>query len=76
MKKSILKTPFVILSVLSLLFISCGKSADENFPADLILTDLIGKKQLAAFETRAKYYEVGSKEGLRNFTRYIRNGRE
>ncbi len=42
-----------------------------NFSTDLIFADLIAAGQLAAFETRESYYEVGSKEGLRNFTRYI-----
>jgi len=43
----------------------------ENFSTDLVFHSLIARKQLAAFETRAPYYEVGSKEGLRNFTGYI-----
>jgi N-acetyl-alpha-D-muramate 1-phosphate uridylyltransferase len=43
----------------------------ENFSTDRIFADLIAARQLAAFETRAPYYEVGSKEGLRNFTEYI-----
>jgi N-acetyl-alpha-D-muramate 1-phosphate uridylyltransferase len=44
----------------------------ENFSTDRIFADLISKGQLAAFETHAPYYEVGSKEGLRNFTDYIK----
>jgi N-acetyl-alpha-D-muramate 1-phosphate uridylyltransferase len=49
----------------------------ENFSTDEVFNDLIVEKQLAAFETRAQYYEVGSMEGLRNFTRYISSiGRE
>jgi MurNAc alpha-1-phosphate uridylyltransferase len=44
-----------------------------NFPTDVIFADLIADQQLAAFETRKPYYEVGSKEGLRNFTRYIQS---
>jgi len=44
----------------------------KRFSADLILHNLIEKKQLAAFETSAPYYEVGSKEGLVEFTRYLR----
>jgi MurNAc alpha-1-phosphate uridylyltransferase len=48
-----------------------------NFPTDVIFNDLIAAGQLAAFETRAPYYEVGSKEGLRNFIKYINGiGRE
>lgn len=43
----------------------------KSFSTDVIFQDLIAGKQLAAFETREPYYEVGSKEGLRNFTRYI-----
>jgi len=43
----------------------------ENFSTDKIFADLIAARQLAAFETHAPYYEVGSKEGLRNFTEYI-----
>ena len=43
----------------------------ENFPTDLIFHDLIAAGQLAAFETHAQYYEVGSREGLRNFTEYL-----
>ncbi|MFA6489927.1 MAG: sugar phosphate nucleotidyltransferase [Candidatus Micrarchaeia archaeon] len=49
----------------------------ENFSTDRIFADLIAKGHLAAFVTRVAYYEVGSKEGLRNFTSYIQNlGRE
>jgi len=47
------------------------KYALESFPTDRIFHDLIAREQLAAFETSAPYYEVGSKEGLRNFTEYI-----
>ena len=43
----------------------------ENFSTDRIFADLISAGQLAAFETSQPYYEVGSKEGLRRFTRYI-----
>lgn len=43
----------------------------ENFATGRILLDLISRHQLAAFETRQPYYEVGSREGLRNFTDYI-----
>jgi N-acetyl-alpha-D-muramate 1-phosphate uridylyltransferase len=43
----------------------------ENFSTDVVFHDLISDGELAAFETRAPYYEVGSKEGLRNFTGYI-----
>jgi len=43
----------------------------ENFPTDRIFSDLIAEGNLAAFETKAPYYEVGSQEGLRRFTRYI-----
>lgn len=42
-----------------------------NFPADIIFSDLIRAGQLAAFETAAPYYEIGSKEGLRNFKEHI-----
>jgi NDP-sugar pyrophosphorylase family protein len=49
----------------------------ENFSTDRIFHDLIDAGQLAAFETAAPYFEVGSKEGLRNFTGYIKSmGRE
>lgn len=48
----------------------------ENFSTDRIFSDLIAAKQLAAFETRSPYYEVGSKEGLRNFTRYLKDGKK
>ena len=51
------------------------KYAVENFSTDRIFVDLIAKRQLAAFETRQSYYEVGSKEGLRNFSQYIRTGK-
>lgn len=44
----------------------------ENFSTDRIFLDLIAAKQLAAFETKVGYYETGSKEGLRNFTGYIK----
>ena len=43
----------------------------EKFSTDRVFSGLIAAGQLAAFETRAPYYEVGSKEGLRNFTGYI-----
>lgn len=43
----------------------------KSFSTDVIFQDLIAGRQLAAFETAKPYYEVGSKEGLRNFTRYI-----
>jgi NDP-sugar pyrophosphorylase family protein len=46
----------------------------ENFSTDRIFEGLIAAGQLAAFETRSPYYEIGSKEGLRNFTRYINTG--
>lgn len=45
----------------------------KNFSTDTIFTDLISSCQLAAFETNAPYYEVGSKEGLRSFTNHIRS---
>jgi len=48
----------------------------ENFPTDRIFADLIARKELVSFETRAPYFEVGSREGLRSFTRYIKGGRE
>lgn len=47
----------------------------ENFSTDRIFRDLIAARQLAAFETSAPYYEVGSKEGLRNFGNYIEGGK-
>ena len=48
-----------------------------NFSTDRIFSDLISAGQLAAFETPSPYYEVGSKEGLRSFTRYKeRTGRD
>ena len=47
------------------------KYAAGSFPTDVIFADLISAHQLAAFETQNPYYEVGSKEGLRNFSRYI-----
>jgi hypothetical protein len=54
-----------------------GKYRPENFSTDRIFSDLIQARRLAAFETNSPYYEVGSKEGLRNFTAYIRKtGRE
>jgi N-acetyl-alpha-D-muramate 1-phosphate uridylyltransferase len=48
----------------------------ENFPTDRIFLDLIRAKQLAAFETAAPYFEVGSKEGLRNFIGYMKSGKK
>jgi len=45
----------------------------ERFSTDRIFADLIAAKQLAAFETRSPYYEIGSKEGLRNLTAYIKS---
>jgi len=47
----------------------------ENFSTDRIFADLIAGGRLAAFETHSPYYEVGSKEGLRNFTIYINAGK-
>ena len=44
-----------------------------NFPTDRIFSDLIAKNSLAAFEATRPYYEVGSREGLRNFTDYIKS---
>lgn len=44
----------------------------ENFSTDRIFADLIAGGQLAAFETHEGYYEVGSREGLRSFTSYIK----
>lgn len=46
------------------------------FPTDRIFLDLIARGRLAAFETRAPYYEVGSHEGLRNFGEYLRQNGE
>jgi len=46
----------------------------SSFSTDVIFSDLIARGQLAAFETRAPYYEVGSKEGLRKFTSHIEAG--
>ena len=46
-----------------------------NFSTDRIFADLIATGQLAAFETRQPYFEVGSKEGLRNFRQYIEAGK-
>lgn len=45
----------------------------ENFSTDRIFADLISAGQLAAFETHEPYYEVGSQEGLRRFTRYMKS---
>ena len=47
----------------------------ENFSTDRIFADLIAAGELAAFETRQPYYEVGSKEGLNAFSQYIRAGK-
>jgi NDP-sugar pyrophosphorylase family protein len=49
------------------------KYPQKNFSTDMIFWDLISRRELAAFETRAPYYEVGSKQGLRGFTQYIKN---
>ncbi|MEM2137551.1 MAG: NTP transferase domain-containing protein [Candidatus Anstonellaceae archaeon] len=46
----------------------------KNFSTDTIFSDLIAAGQLAAFETKAGYYEVGSQEGLRRFTKHIQTG--
>ena len=47
------------------------KYEKANFSTDTIFSDLIQEGQLAAFETASPYYEIGSKEGLRNFKEHI-----
>lgn len=47
----------------------------ESFSTDRIFADFIAAGHLAAFETHMPYYEVGSKEGLRNFGEYIKTGK-
>lgn len=44
----------------------------ENFATGRVILDLIKKQELSAFETKFLYFEVGSKEGLRRFTNYIK----
>ncbi len=53
------------------------KSALTNYklgksPTGRIFSDLIGKKELAAFVTHEKYFETGSPQGLAIFERYLR----
>ncbi len=48
----------------------------ENFSTDRIFWDLISRGQLAAFKTRAPYFEVGSKEGLKKFEQESLRARE
>ncbi len=43
----------------------------ENFSTDRIFSDLISRRQLAAFVTGSPYFEVGSKEGLKKFEHEI-----
>jgi N-acetyl-alpha-D-muramate 1-phosphate uridylyltransferase len=50
----------------------------ENEPCDLALVyqDLLGIGELAGFEVQDRFYEIGSPEGLRETTEFLRNGWE
>jgi len=48
-------------------------SKGKNFSLDIIIKDLISRRQLSAFETEQRFYEIGSINGLRDFREYIKS---
>jgi MurNAc alpha-1-phosphate uridylyltransferase len=49
--------------------------ADRYFPLEDLFPVLISLKQLLAFEVHDRFYEIGSTQGIRDFTEYIRGKR-
>ena len=45
--------------------------ADRNFDLETVYKDLVGKDQLAGFEVRARFYEIGSLAGLEETRLYL-----
>ncbi len=43
------------------------------FGLDVIFSDLIGKKQLAALMVKKRFYEIGKPEGLRELAEYLKS---
>lgn len=43
------------------------------YPLDKVYLALIERRQLRAFETKRRFYEIGSFEGLKDFGNYVRN---
>lgn len=46
---------------------------NQVYPLEKVVTDLIQQKELAAYETKNRFYEIGSHTGLDEFTKYIKD---
>jgi len=46
--------------------------AGANAPLDIMLQPLIREGQLSAYETEQRFYEIGSRRGIRDFQDYLR----
>ncbi|OGO07931.1 MAG: hypothetical protein A2Y92_04300 [Chloroflexi bacterium RBG_13_57_8] len=46
--------------------------ADSFYPLEDLFTVLISQKQLLAYEVEERFYEIGSLQGLREFSEYLR----
>jgi len=49
-------------------------SLDKPFPLDDIFQYLISRKELAVFETKQRFYEIGSIGGLKDFRHLVKKG--
>jgi len=48
---------------------------NEYYPLDSLFSYLIKKRELLSFETKQKFYEIGSIEGLKEFDYYIESSK-
>ncbi len=46
----------------------------EFFQLDEVYHELVKRRELIAFETQVRFYEIGSVQGLKDFTRVIERG--
>lgn len=47
---------------------------NQPYPLDELFLRLIGWKELLAYEVKERFYQIGSPEGLEEFTRYLSQG--
>ena len=50
--------------------------ANQICSLEEVVTRLIQKKDLAAYETKNRFYEIGSHKGLDEFTKYMKDQQE
>lgn len=46
---------------------------NQVYPLEKVVTDLIQQKELAVYETKNRFYEIGSHTGLDEFTKFIKD---